>query len=110
VSFADGYLAFRLGLDDTFTPLAENLMGSLGEDMLELAPAVRRMGLEMMGMLARWIPLTGLAMSFAHAANPLSGVEHVVSQLLDMQAEYTGRPLATHGAQVAPASTLVSST
>jgi len=109
VSFADWYLAFRLGMDDSYTPLAETLMGSLGEDMLDLAPAVRRMDLEAMGTLARWIALAGLAMSLAHATTPLSGFEHVVSHVLDMQADSTGRSLATHGAQVALASALASS-
>ena len=38
VSFADWYLAYCLGMDATYTPLAETLMGSLGDALLELAP------------------------------------------------------------------------
>ncbi len=106
VSFADWYLAFRLGMDEGYTPLAETMMGSLGEELLELGPAVRRTDLGAMGSLARWIALAGLAMSLSHATTPLSGFEHVISHVLDMQANSTGRPLAMHGAQVALAARL----
>jgi len=109
VSFADWYLAFRLGMDGSYTPLAETLMGSLGDDLLELAPAIRRMDLGAMGALARWIALAGLAMSLAHATTPLSGFEHVISHMLDMLADSSDRPLAMHGAQIALASVLASS-
>lgn len=104
VSFADWYLAHRLGLDDAYTPLAETLMGPLSETLLDLAGPIRVRDPEAMALLAKLIALAGLAMSLSHATTPLSGHEHVMSHVLDMLAEACRRPLAMHGAQVAVAS------
>src|SRR6185436_15409868 len=56
---------------------------------------------ESVAMLAKLIALGGLAMSLSHATTPMSGFEHVVSHVLDMQAEIEHTPLAVHGSQVA---------
>jgi glycerol-1-phosphate dehydrogenase [NAD(P)+] len=109
VSFADWYLAYRLGMDDSYTALAETLMGSVGDELLELAPAIRTRELEAMGALAKWIALAGLAMSLSHATTPLSGFEHVFSHVIDMTADSRSRPLAMHGAQVALTAGIASS-
>lgn len=101
VSFADWYLAHALGLDHTYTPLAEGLMAGLEGTLPEAARGVRIGDLEAVGRLARLIALAGLAMSLSHATTPLSGFEHVFSHVLDMQAEARRQPLAVHGAQVA---------
>jgi glycerol-1-phosphate dehydrogenase [NAD(P)+] len=101
VSFADWYLAFRLGLDDAYSPLAETLMGPLDGTLLGLADTIRARDLHAMAVLAKLIGLAGLAMSLSHATTPLSGFEHVLSHVLDMMAEAAHRPLAVHGAQVA---------
>jgi glycerol-1-phosphate dehydrogenase [NAD(P)+] len=106
-SFADWYLAHQLGLDATYNTFAQTLMGPLDEIFIEQAPAIRRATLEGMEVLAKLIALGGLAMSLSHATAPLSGFEHVLSHVLDLQAEQTHRPLAQHGTQVALA-TLVS--
>ena len=52
-------------------------------------------------MLAKIIALGGLAMSLSHATTPMSGFEHVISHVLDLQAEIEHSPLAVHGSQVA---------
>jgi glycerol-1-phosphate dehydrogenase [NAD(P)+] len=101
VSLADWYLAHSLGLDDSYSPLAETLLGPLDETLLTLAPRVRDRDLQAMGMLAKLIALAGLAMSLSHATTPLSGYEHVISHVLDMMAEASKCPVAMHGAQVA---------
>lgn len=104
VSFADWYLAYRLGQDDSYTPLAERLMEGLRTALPDVAAESRAGDLRAMGALARWIALAGLAMSLSHATTPLSGYEHVLSHVLDMLGEWQRRPLAVHGAQVAIAS------
>jgi glycerol-1-phosphate dehydrogenase [NAD(P)+] len=104
VSFADWYLAYRLGLDDSYTPLAERLMGGLGTALADIAARARAGDLQATGALAKWIALAGLAMSLSHATTPLSGYEHVLSHVLDMLCESQRGPLAMHGAQVAIAS------
>lgn len=105
-SYADWWLAYRLGLDKTYTEFAQILMGPLDEIFLEQAQGLREGTLESTAILAKLIALAGLAMSLSHATAPLSGYEHVTSHVLDLVAEKKGRPLAQHGTQVALATLL----
>jgi glycerol-1-phosphate dehydrogenase [NAD(P)+] len=105
-SYADWWLAYRLGLDNTYTEFAQTLMGPLDEIFLEQAEGIRMSTLESMSVLAKLIALGGLAMSLSHATAPLSGYEHVISHVLDLIAEQKPRPLAQHGSQVALATLL----
>lgn len=101
VSFPDWYLAHRLGMDPTYSELAKNLVGPLGELLLQHAKGIRTGQIESVAMLAKIIALGGLAMSLSHATTPMSGFEHVMSHVLDLQAEIEHQPLAVHGSQVA---------
>ena len=105
-SYADWWLAYRLGLDTTYTEFAQILMGRLDEIFMEQAEALQASTLESMRVLAKLIALAGLAMSLSHATAPLSGFEHVISHVLDLIAEQNRRPLAQHGTQVALATRL----
>jgi len=105
-SYADWWLAHRLGLDNTYTEFAQTLMGPLDEIFLDQAEEIRTGTLESMGVLAKLIALGGLAMSLSHATAPMSGYEHVTSHVLDLVAEQRQRPLAQHGTQVALATLL----
>ena len=105
-SYADWWLAYRLGLDNTYTEFAQTLMGPLDEIFLEQADALQAGTLESMSVLAKLIALAGLAMSLSHATASLSGFEHVISHVLDLIAEQNRRPLAQHGTQVALATRL----
>src|SRR5688572_18479376 len=105
-SYADWWLAYRLGIDNTYTEFAQTLMGPLDEIFLEQAKALQAGTLESMSILAKLIALGGLAMSLSHATAPLSGYEHVISHVLDLVAEQNQRPLAQHGTQVAMATRL----
>lgn len=105
-SYADWWLACRLGIDPSYTEFAQTLMGPLDEIFLERAEAIRTRSLDGMADLAKLIALGGLAMSLSHATAPLSGFEHVISHVLDLSAERTHRPLAQHGSQVALATLL----
>jgi glycerol-1-phosphate dehydrogenase [NAD(P)+] len=100
-SYADWWLAYRLGLDSTYSEFAQTLMGPLDEVFLEHAEDIRTGTLESMSVLAKLIALGGIAMSLSHATAPLSGYEHVISHVLDLIAEQRPRPLAQHGTQVA---------
>jgi len=101
VSFPDWYLAYRLGMDSTYSELAKNLVGPIDELLIEHAEGIRAGKLESVAMLAKIIALGGLAMSLSHATTPMSGFEHVMSHVLDLQAEVEHAPLAVHGSQVA---------
>ena len=108
-SYADWWLAYRLGLDNTYTEFAQILMGPLDEIFLDQAEGIRAGRLESMSVLAKLIALGGLAMSLSHATAPLSGYEHVISHVLDLIAEQKQRPLAQHGTQVALTTLLTTS-
>lgn len=101
VSFPDWYLAHRLGMDSTYSELAKKLVGPLGDLFMEHAEGIRNGELESVALLAKVIALGGLAMSLSHATTPMSGFEHVMSHVLDLQAEIQHKPLAVHGSQVA---------
>jgi glycerol-1-phosphate dehydrogenase [NAD(P)+] len=101
VSLPDWYLANLLGMDPAYTGLPAKLVGPLDEIFLEQADAIRRGLPEGMAVLAKVIALGGLAMSLSHATTPLSGFEHVMSHVLDLQAEVGTLPMAPHGTQVA---------
>jgi glycerol-1-phosphate dehydrogenase [NAD(P)+] len=101
VSFPDWSLAHRLGMDPDYTELAKNLIGPLHELLLAHAEGIRTGDLESVSTLAKIIALGGLAMSLSHVTTPMSGFEHVLSHVLDLQAEVAGLPLAVHGSQVA---------
>jgi glycerol-1-phosphate dehydrogenase [NAD(P)+] len=105
-SYADWWLAYRLGLDKTYTEFAQTLMGPLDEIFMAQAEGLQAGTLESTGMLAKLIALGGLAMSLSHATAPLSGYEHIISHVLDLVAEQKRRPLAQHGTQVALATIL----
>lgn len=105
-SYADWWLAHRLGMDSTYTEFAQTLMGPLDEIFLEHAEGIKAGDLESTSVLAKLIALAGIAMSLSHATAPLSGYEHVISHVMDLVAERTPRPLAQHGTQVALATLL----
>ncbi|MGA2821420.1 MAG: iron-containing alcohol dehydrogenase [Anaerolineales bacterium] len=100
VSVPDWYLACRLGLDSGYSELPRLLLGSLDTILLEQAEGIGSPTLEAMAILAKLVILGGLAMSLSHATTPMSGFEHEMSHLLDLQAKVAGRPLAVHGTQV----------
>jgi len=101
VSLPDWRLAHCLGMDDSHSGLAGELLGPLDQLLRASAEGLRSGSLEAAGMLARVIALGGLAMSLSRATTPLSGFEHVMSHVIDLQAELNHEPLAPHGSQVA---------
>jgi glycerol-1-phosphate dehydrogenase [NAD(P)+] len=101
VSFPDWYLAHCLGMDSTYSELAKNLVGPLDEILLAHAEGIKNGEMKSVAVLAKVISLGGLAMSLSHATTPMSGFEHVMSHVLDLQAEINHAPLTVHGSQVA---------
>ena len=108
VSLPDWYLANQLGMDDSYSELAQDLMGPLDRIFQASAESIHDRSLEGMSVLAKLIALGGLSMSLSHATTPMSGYEHVMSHILDLLAEAAEKPLAQHGAQVALTTLLAS--
>jgi glycerol-1-phosphate dehydrogenase [NAD(P)+] len=98
-SIPDWILANRLGLDNTYSELAKQLLGPIDDALASCAENIQN--IEGASLLAKVISLGGLAMSLSHATTPLSGFEHVMSHVIDLGAELKREPLAMHGSQVA---------
>jgi glycerol-1-phosphate dehydrogenase [NAD(P)+] len=104
VSYPDWYLAYRFGIDPTFSEFALKLLGPVDEILKLESNGILNGSLRSIAVLAKLIALAGISMSLMQATTPLSGFEHVISHVLDMQAEVNNQPLAVHGTQVALAS------
>lgn len=96
----DWYLAREVGMDDSFSATATALGRDLGEELLELAPALARNEDAAVVRLAEILALSGISMGVAGRTAPSSGMEHTVSHLLEMAAERRGWDTALHGAKV----------
>jgi glycerol-1-phosphate dehydrogenase [NAD(P)+] len=101
VSLPDWYLASTLGMDPGYSGLPGKLIGPLDQVFLSEADNIRIGSLDGMSVLAKVIALGGLAMSLSQATTPLSGFEHVMSHVLDLQAEVGMLAMPPHGTQVA---------
>jgi glycerol-1-phosphate dehydrogenase [NAD(P)+] len=106
---ADWWLAGRLGIDDSFHETPRDLL-------LEFAgnPAVWSAGLSdgnptAVEQLTKVLAIRGIGTGIAGTTACLSGVEHVVSHMLDMYAASKHYPLGLHGAQVGVASLVAAS-
>lgn len=100
-AFPDWYLAWKLGMDPSYTTLPQALLGPMDEILLFWAEDIRKRTPAGMEILAKIIALGGLCMSLSHATTPLSGYEHVMSHILDLIGEKKNAALAQHGTQVA---------
>jgi glycerol-1-phosphate dehydrogenase [NAD(P)+] len=98
---ADWYLASAAGMDDAYHRAPVQMLYRQGRDLLDNAAALRRCDPEALERLARVLTLSGITLGIAGKTAPLSGTEHLVSHLIDMYSEQSGRPAAFHGAQVA---------
>jgi len=100
VSFADWYLGAEFG-QAKYTPAAYDIIEDVRNLLFsqELANEFGARSLVGMAALAKLGVLGGFSMTLARQSSPMSGYEHAVSHMLDMSAEYNGRPIASHGCQ-----------
>jgi glycerol-1-phosphate dehydrogenase [NAD(P)+] len=96
----DWYLSREVGMDDSFSATATGLGRDLGEELLELGPALARNEAAAVVRLAEILAVSGISMGVAGRTAPSSGMEHTVSHLLEMAAERRGWGTALHGAKV----------
>jgi glycerol-1-phosphate dehydrogenase [NAD(P)+] len=100
VAAADWYLACTLGLDRAFAADAVEPVIIAAGGLLTADPATP----EALTALADTLTLGGLAIGVTGTTAVLSGVEHLVSHLLDMAAMADGSEHDLHGTQVGVAS------
>jgi glycerol-1-phosphate dehydrogenase [NAD(P)+] len=108
VSFSDWFIAHKVGLDSSYSEFQQELMASIEYVFMDNADLIRENTLDGMSLEARFIAASSIGVSLLNASTPLSGYEHIISHLIDQQAEFQNKPLASHGLQVVLATLLVS--
>lgn len=105
---ADWYLSNAVGFDTSYSATITSLMRDGVDELLSRSAEVGRGDQRAVGMLASLLTVSGIAMGVAGRTAPSSGTEHLVSHLLEMEADASSLPGASHGSQVGVASVLAS--
>jgi glycerol-1-phosphate dehydrogenase [NAD(P)+] len=104
---ADWYLSSLVDMDRGYSAEAATMTRRYGSELLGLAPGVGASDPETLSTLAKFVTLSGISMGVAGQTSPSSGMEHVVSHMLDMANSARGKDTAHHGAQVGVATVVV---
>ncbi len=97
---ADWKLANLLGMDDTFHAAPIQLLGAVGADIATWASGVASADVDSIARLTWALAVRGIATGVAGTTACLSGVEHIVSHMLDLHHGENHLPMGLHGAQV----------
>ena len=105
---ADWYLSSLVGLDHTFHPASMAVLGAAAAVPPDWSVGVAKGEPEAMRELTRLLALRGIVSGISDTTACLSGVEHVISHMLDLHHASSHRPIGLHGAQVGVASLVAS--
>lgn len=100
VAPADWYLASIFGLDDTFHPVSRTMFAGYDRGLAQWSQGVARREPAAVERLIRTLAVRGILGGVTGTTACLSGVEHVISHLLDMYHDAHEQPTGLHGAQV----------
>ena len=106
---ADWRLASLVGTDHTFKPGSVRLLDLVGADISTWADGVRTGEPADVARLTRALALRGLATGVSGTTAVLSGMEHLVSHMLDQHHTEHHLPMGLHGAQVGVAGVVAAS-
>lgn len=101
---ADWYLSYLLGLDRTFHPASLAMLQAAAAEPPSWSPGVARGEAVAVRELTRLLALRGIVSGVSDTTACLSGVEHVISHMLDLHHAAHHQPIGLHGAQVGVAS------
>jgi glycerol-1-phosphate dehydrogenase [NAD(P)+] len=102
---ADWALARLVGHDNSYSPTVVALARAHIDAVLDLAEGIPGADPEAIENLSAALTLSGISMGVAGRTAPASGMEHVVSHLIEM-VERPGQPAALHGAKIGPLAVL----
>ncbi len=102
----DWFLASKLGLDETFTPVLVELLSCCGAGIEDWAVGVGRKDATGIRRLASGLAMRGIVTGVGGTSASLSGMEHLISHMLDIHSAETGGATGLHGAQVGVASVI----
>lgn len=101
---SDWWLASAARLDDTFHETPRDLLLTFVGAPREWAAGLAQGSVSAVEQLTRVLAIRGIGTGIAGTTACLSGVEHLVSHMLDMHAASQSLPVGLHGAQVGVAS------
>lgn len=101
---SDWWLAARIGLDDSFHETPRDLLLEFAGDPATWSAGLSEGNPVAIDQLTKVLAIRGIGTGIAGTTACLSGVEHVISHMLDMYAASHHVPLGLHGAQVGVAS------
>lgn len=101
---ADWQLAAYVGTESKFHEAPLRLLDAVGEGLREWAPGVGEGDPAAVERLTRALAVRGVVTGVAGTTATLSGVEHLVSHMLDLHHAEHHLPMGLHGAQVGAAS------
>ena len=97
---ADWYLANLVGLDNTFHPASMELLKAAAAEPPTWASGVATGDAKAIKELTKLLALRGIVSGVSNTTACLSGVEHVISHMLDLHHAAQHQPIGLHGAQV----------
>lgn len=102
----DWYIANQLGFDNSWSPTVFAMLCSRSAELLEWPKGVSAGDSATLLRLAEMLALSGLTMGAVGNTAPSSGLEHLISHMIEMAADARGEGLALHGARVGVATLL----
>jgi glycerol-1-phosphate dehydrogenase [NAD(P)+] len=97
---ADWRLAALLGFEKKFHWAPLQLLNGVGEGIEEWSPGLRKSDIESTEKLVNALAVRGIVTGVADTTACLSGIEHLISHMLDMYQGAHHLPVGQHGAQV----------
>ncbi len=97
---ADWRLAALLGSEKKFHWGPIELLRGVGEGIEEWAPGLRTSDAKSIEKLVEALAVRGIVTGVADTTACLSGIEHLISHMIDMHQSATNNPVGQHGAQV----------
>ncbi|MFI7493965.1 iron-containing alcohol dehydrogenase [Kocuria sp. M4R2S49] len=104
VAPADWRLASLVGTDESFRPGPVRLLQVVGEDIDSWSAGIKDGEPQAVAALTRALALRGVVTGVAGSTAVLSGMEHLISHMLDQYHGEKHLPMGLHGAQVGAAS------
>ena len=97
---ADWYLSFQIGLDNTFHPASMAMLKAAAAEPPAWSAGVAKGEAHATRELTRLLALRGIVSGISNTTACLSGVEHVISHMLDLHHAARHMPIGLHGEQV----------
>jgi glycerol-1-phosphate dehydrogenase [NAD(P)+] len=101
---ADWYLSSLIGLDNTFHPASMAMLKATAAEPPAWSAGVAKGEAHATYELTRLLALRGIVSGISNTTACLSGVEHVISHMLDLHHAARHMPIGLHGEQVGVAS------